>query len=238
MSIKNDRVDFEKLLNGVDPVGPVADNAAGSTSPSNAVKSVGQEQTAAVVDNASSADLMETKLFEFNYDEERKIIKRRCRKTVTYIMEHIMPEDMRNEPYVQNKVEQDTETLTGLYMQTRLNEVMQRSMVEQTSRGMYSARNNEVFGQLSTKIQEINKQIVDTEQKLRKTYVDLKFEIQEKRESEAAPKPTTPMIGAPTGQSQEGAMLVTDTKVLIKRARNAHQDRFLNAKDTKAEVVE
>lgn len=236
MSIKNDRVDFEKLLNGVDPVGPVADNAAGSTSPSNAVKSVGQEQTAAVVDNASSADLMETKLFEFNYDEERKIIKRRCRKTVTYIMEHIMPEDMRNEPYVQNKVEQDTETLTGLYMQTRLNEVMQRSMVEQTSRGMYSARNNEVFGQLSTKIQEINKQIVDTEQKLRKTYVDLKFEIQESREERREVE--RPVVQTITGPTAGGGVIVTSPKSIMDAARNKKIEAYKNAKDTKAEVVE
>ena len=237
MSIKNDRVDFEKLLNGIDPVGPSADqSAAGSTSSSIPGKSAGQEQASAVVDTASSADLMETKLFEFDYDGEKKAIRKKCRKTVMSIVGHIVPDDMMNEQYVLDKIEQDVETLTGLYMQAKSNEVMQRSILEQVSKGIVSARMYEVFGQLTDKMQAINKQIVDTEQKLRKTYVDLKFEIQDAR-NEKAERDVTP-VQAISGPTASGGVIVTSPKSIMDQARNMKIEAFKNAKETKAEVVE
>ena len=143
---------------------------------------------------------------------------------------------MIEDEYIQDKIEQDIETLTELYMQAKLNSVMQRANVEMTARGNYTARNTEVFGQLTDKMQSINKQIFDTEQRIRKTYLDLKYEIRDKQGEDFAlgvnANNSNNMIGGPTG---DGGLLVTSTKDLIAGARARH---LQNVKEAKAIVVE
>ena len=233
-TIKSDRIDFEKLLNGLDPVVP---HVNGVQTPDVSTQSQSQPTTAAsVVDNAPSAQVMNEPLFVFDYEAERKGIRKKCRKTILGIVNHVIPPNMIDDEYIQDKIEQDIETLTELYMQSRLNSVMQRSTVEMTARGNYSARNNEVFGQLVDKMQSINKQIFDTEQRIRKTYLDLKYEIRDKQGEDFAlgvnGQTNNNMIGGPTS---DGGLLVTSTKDLIAGARARH---LQNIKEAKAIVVE
>ena len=233
-TIKSDRVDFEKLLNGLDPVVP---HVGGVQTPDVSVQASSQQQTAtSVVDNAPAAQMMNEPLFTFDYEAERKGIRKKCRKTILGIVNHVIPPNMIEDEYIQDKIEQDIETLTELYMQAKLNSVMQRANVEMTARGNYTARNTEVFGQLTDKMQSINKQIFDTEQRIRKTYLDLKYEIRDKQGEDFAlgvnVNNSNNMIGGPTG---DGGLLVTSTKDLIAGARARH---LQNVKEAKAIVVE
>ena len=234
-TIKSDRMDFEKLLNGIDPVVPQVNSPTVPTVGTVQGQQPVQGQQKVAVDNPPAAQLMNEPLFVFDYDAERKGIRKKCRKTIMGIVKHVIPDNMVDDDYIQDKIEQDIETITELYMQVKLNTIMQRAHVEMTARGGYTARNSEVFGQLTDKIQSINKQIFDTEQRIRKTYLDLKYEIRDKQGEDFALNgggQNQGMIGGPTS---EDGFLVTSTKDLILGAKARH---LQNVKETKAIVVE
>ena len=233
-TIKSDRVDFEKLLNGLDPVTP----HVGVQSTEQSAKPQENQPQTPPIDNASSAQLMQEPLFFFDYDSERKGIRKKCRKTVLGIVNHVIPENMIDDEYVQDKIEQDIETLTELYMQVKLNTVMQRANVEMTARGNYTARSTEVFGQLTDKIQSINKQIFDTEQRIRKTYLDLKFEIRDKKSEDFATGMSGDNnAGMISNQSGNGHVLVSSSKSLIEEIKNVKKSTYVT-KEAKAEVID
>lgn len=228
-TIKTDRVDFEKLLNGLDPV-PVPTNSV----PASAVNAPQQPQvspTAGVVD--SGASMMEVKMFEFDYDGVRKGLRKKARKTVLNIVKHIVPSDIIEEDYIQDKVEQDIETLTALYMQVETNTVMQRSLMDSIAKGNCAPRMYEVFGQMTDKIQSINKQIVDTEQRLRKTYLDIKFETRDKQSEDLGSNETTDALPGP-GQNANGGVIITSTKNLIASAKQKHLEALKDKENNNA----
>lgn len=222
-TIKTDRIDFEKLLNGLDPV-PVPTSAPSSV----AVTPQPATPTSSVVDNSGAA-MMEVKMFEFDYDGTRKGLRKKARKTVLNIVKHIVPSDIIDEDYIQDKVEQDIETLTALYMQVETNTVMQRSLMDSIAKGNCAPRMYEVFGQMTDKIQSINKQIVDTEQRLRKTYLDIKFETRDKQSEDIGTTDTLDALPGP-GQSANGGIIITSTKNLIASAKQKHLEA-LKAKE-------
>lgn len=222
-TIKTDRIDFEKLLNGLDPV-PVPTSAPSSV----AVTPQPATPTSSVVDNSGAA-MMEVKMFEFDYDGTRKGLRKKARKTVLNIVKHIVPSDIIDEDYIQDKVEQDIETLTALYMQVETNTVMQRSLMDSIAKGNCAPRMYEVFGQMTDKIQSINKQIVDTEQRLRKTYLDIKFETRDKQSEDIGTTDALDALPGP-GQSANGGIIITSTKNLIASAKQKHLEA-LKAKE-------
>ena len=233
-TIKSDRVDFEKLLNGLDPVVP---HVNGVQTPDVSIQQTQQAApTQGVIDNASAAQVMNEPLFFFDYDAERKGIRKKCRKTILGIVNHVIPENMIDDEYVQDKIEQDIETLTELYMQVKLNTVMQRANVEMTARGNYTARSTEVFGQLTDKIQSINKQIFDTEHRIRKTYLDLKFEIRDKQGEDFA-LGTTNQNSQIGGPGPNGGYLVSSSKALFDEIKDIKKKAYA-AKETKAEIIQ
>lgn len=209
-TIKQDRKDFEMLLNGIAP----------STDPTIIPASVPVTPT---VDGANPGFTPE-KMFDFDYDGTKKGLRKKARKTLLNIIKHILPDDLLEEDYIKDKMEQDTDTLADLYMQLEVNNVMQRSLVDSVSRGNSMPRMYEVFGQLSDKIQALNKQIVSTEQTIRKTYIDLKMEIRDKQ-SEAGGQACQQNTLMP-GQSTT----VSSSKQLIEMAKQRHLEKLKEAK--------
>ena len=104
-TIKSDRVDFEKLLNGIDPIVPPVGSP--QTPQVGSVPVPQQTNPSGVVDNVSAAQVMQEPLFQFDYESERKGIRKKCRKTILGIVNHVIPADMVEDEYVQDKVEQD-----------------------------------------------------------------------------------------------------------------------------------
>ena len=215
-TIKTDRIDFEKLLNGVDPVGQ--SSVSEQSSPT-------QTATQTVIDNTTAAETLQQRMFMFNSEQQKKGLRKKARKTILNVVKHIIPEDIIEEEYVQDKIEQDIETMAALYLQLETNTVMQQSIVEMVSTGNAAPRMYEVFGQLTDKIQSINKQIFDTEQRIRKTYVDLKYEIRDKMNEDFAVGVSGPnknnMI-----ESNGSGTVVTSTRNLIAGARKKHIEKI------------
>ena len=164
-TIKQDRKDLEALLNGV---APIATSFTGGTPNINPVSPAPQptsnvNNVNTVVDNTAGTTLEPERLFEFDYDSMRKTLRKKARKTIQNLTKHILTDQMLESEYVKDKIEQDIESLTDLYMQVESNNIMQRSILDTVSRGNTMPRMYEVFGQLTDKIQAINKQILATE---------------------------------------------------------------------------
>ena len=236
-TIKTDRVDFEKLLNGIDPIiKPEVQMTSGQPAPQ--VTSGQQTVVSGVVDNTSANEVMNEKLFEFDYDSVRKTQRKRARKTVLGIVSHVIPEELLEEDYIQDKIEQDIDSLLGLYMQIETNTIMQRSLMDTVSRGVAMPRMYEVFGQMTDKIQSINKQVIDTEQRIRKTYQDLKYEIRDMQSEMSFQKGSDAAKGIGDMKNQQAGMIISNPKALIESARNSKRKDFLAAKETKFTEVE
>lgn len=217
-TIKQDRVDLERMLNGI----------SGDSQPQQPVQpSVQAPSPAGLVDNSAGDSFGVEKQFSFDYEGTKKGLRKKARKTVNNIIKHILTNDMCEEEYVKDKLEQDIDVLCDLYMQLESNNVMQRSILENVARGNTMPRMYEVFGQLSDKISSINKQIIATEQTIRKTYLDLKFEINDKRAEVGDLGMQQNALEAPKQQGN----LVTSTKQLIEQARAKHRKQIEEAKE-------
>lgn len=225
-TIKQDRKDLEALLNGISPI-----QSSPTTQPT-VQAPVGQPVAATVVDTTADTPLAAEKIFDFDIDAVRKGLRKKARKTVLNIVKHILPDDMIEEEYVQDKIEQDIETLTDLYMQAESNKIMQGSIINSVSRGNNMPRMYEVFGQLTDKISGINKQIISTEQTIRKTYVDLKFEIRDKIAEDIGNNDNNQLASSSTKQLENNSVIVTSSKDLNNLAKKRHREALENAKET------
>ena len=225
-TIKQDRKDLEALLNGISPI-----QSSPTTQPT-AQAPVGQPVAATVVDTTADTPLAAEKIFDFDIDAVRKGLRKKARKTVLNIVKHILPDDMIEEEYVQDTIEQDIETLTDLYMQAESNKIMQGSIINSVSRGNNMPRMYEVFGQLTDKISGINKQIISTEQTIRKTYVDLKFEIRDKIAEDIGNNDNNQLASSSTKQLENNSVIVTSSKDLNNLAKKRHREALENAKET------
>ena len=232
-TIKQDRKDLEALLNGISPIQPTSSPGQSQLSTQ---QPVAQSTQAAVVDSTADTNintLQDVLMFDFSDDSLRKGLRKRARKTILNIVNHILPEAMTNEDYIQDIIEQDIETLTDLYFQAESNKLMQVSIIKQVQRGNATPRMYEVFAQLTDRISGINKQVISTEQTIRKTYVDLKFEIRDKMAEDIAAKEMN-QIGTSQGQKQieNNSLIVTSSKDLNNLAKQRHREALEKAKET------
>lgn len=125
----------------------------------------------------------------------------------------ILSDDILNEnPYLKNKLEVDIMSLGGMLYQVRVNEAMQKAMMEEVDKGFMHPRMFEVFSGLSKTIAEINKQLLGTVEAIKITYKDAKSDIQEKK---------TDALGESSRNSRgmieqgDGGVLTMGTKDLI-----------------------
>lgn len=197
MTLKEERKDLQNLLNATTGVNLTPQE---NTQPSTPIEEIEAEP-----------------LFEFDWDAENKKIRKRARQTIKKIVDLVLPKEIQNVSYIEDKMEQDEITLTALYTQQRASEVMQRSILESTAKGNNAPRMYEVFGQLSEKLMSINKQIIATETQLRKTYIDLKSDYREKQAEE---KNTLPSQSTLLPSGNQNNYLAKGTKDLITACRN------------------
>ena len=164
MSIKDDTEELKKLLNATMP------------------------DTTAVSQQLDQAELPEEleaePLFEFDYDDEMKKAYDRARSTVLQIVKAVLPNEYKDYSYIKDKMKEDAKQLGKLYYQQLSIETMQKANMEAVAKGNAAARMFEVFTQLSKAHSDIAKQISDHMTVLRKSYIDMKFDIQSRQEEE------------------------------------------------------
>jgi len=197
-TIKDDKICLEQLLNTLSPV--KQDSV--------------QDNISSIVDNTGNTALEPEPIFTFDAKSEMKAMKKKARKTIQLMVEHVLPKHLLNEEYIINKMDQDVDTLADLYWQVRSNTLMQNALLETVGKGNTMPRNFEVFAGLTEKISALNKQIQVAEATLRKTYIDLKLEIYDKANEEEQP-----VLGISGGNYQQiedpNHNIVTGTSKLI-----------------------
>lgn len=147
-------------------------------------------------------------------DEEAEIM-------LTNAIKFIIPEDMiENNEYLQNKLQVDIISLSGMIYQLRSNEVMQKALIDQVNLGMVNPRMFEVFAGMSKTIGELNKQLIQTVEAIKQTYKGFVDDVKEKRTEAIGPQQSVSSGMLTTG---EGGIVTRGTKELINNVKKIKQ---------------
>lgn len=164
--------------------------------------------------------------FEIDYDK----LERKCNKQATTMLKNatgfmIGDELIKDNAYLKDKLKTDVISLGGMLYQLELMKTMQKSLSEEVRHGATSARMYEVFGQLSKAIAENNKQLLQTVEALKVTYLDIKENIIQFKES------TQLALGNGTSHTaDDGSTVSMSTRDLIEKA-NERKKKRLQAKE-------
>lgn len=232
MTISKEKNELEALIYGVVPEAKQSKNSKTSSTKTNED----------VVDKDSD-DLEPEPIFSFDYENDMKGFRKRAYKTVWTMARHIIPEDILTEDYVKNKIEQDVDTLSELYWTRKSNTDIKLSIMDGISKGNTAPRMYDAYKSINDSIADNNKQIIMTEENLRKTYTDLKYEIQCRRAEKetksdtkviAGGKVSGGIIGQGNKEEQEG-ITITGTKGIIDMMKQQKKEEY---KKSIAEDVE
>lgn len=135
-------------------------------------------------------------------------------------------ENKDNNSYIKNKLEVDIMSLSGMLYQLRVNEAMQKAMMEEVDKGFIHPRMFEVFGGLSKTIAEINKQLLGTVEAIKHTYKDIKNDIQEKKNDMLGAGNTSGML-----TQGDGSLVTMGTKELINSVNKRSNNRDKEIQD-------
>jgi len=171
-------------------------------------------------------ELQQEAILDLDFNE----VKERCESEARIMINDsigfiLSPEMIKGNDYIKNKLEVDVMSLSGMIYQLRVNEAMQKAMMEEVNRGFMHPRMFEVFGGLSKTIAEINKQLLQTVEAIKITYKDVKADIREK-ERDALGQGDNYNQGALS--QGDGGVVSMGTKELI--------NRYKNNKNTKDDV--
>ena len=154
-------------------------------------------------------------------------LKKKCEKEAKTMLNNavgfiLTEEILREHEYLKNKLEVDVMSLSGMIYQLRVNEAMQKVMMEEVDRGFIHPRMFEVFGQLSKTIAELNKQLIATVEALKTTYKEIKNDIAEKQTENLSLESGQPTSMLPQG---DGGVVTFGTKELIQSMKRQPEKR-------------
>jgi len=195
MKIREERKELEKVLNN---------------SPEKIDKNILQE-------NESIPGLQVEPIMDIDFIEIKSKCESEAKLMILNSVKFILTEDMiEGNEYLQNKIMVDSLSLSGMIYQLRINEIMQKALIEQVNLGMINPRMWEVFGQLSKIIGELNKQLLQTVEAIQSTYKVIKDNIKEQR-TEALSPSTSSQTGMLT--AGDGSVVTRGTKELINNVK-------------------
>lgn len=116
--------------------------------------------------------------FEIDYDK----IQKKCNKQAKTLLKNatgfmLGDELVKTNSYIQSKLKTDIISLGGMLYQVEVLLTMQRALTEEIRHGDTQPRMFEVFSGLSKIISENNKQLLQTVEAIKMTYLDLKDNI-------------------------------------------------------------
>lgn len=226
-SVKKDRESLENLLNKLDPpiIGTVQQPVP-VTSPSGIPQVNPPSSTSArqITVDQPNAGMQPVKLFDFDPDAELRKAYKKANRKINSMVKHVVRPEYLDEDYIKEKMAMDVETLRDIYYQIRVNVAMQTSIVMQTANGNMTARMNEVFGQLTDKISALNNQLIDVENRIRKTYTDLVFEVMDR----TGVNPAAPSNQLPGGEKKE--LVVSSSRDMISQMKEQRKKEMMEKK--------
>ena len=165
-----------------------------------------------------------------DFAEIKELCNTQARIMIQNVIGFILDDEaLADNKYLNNKLEVDVMTLSGMIYQVRVNEAMQKAMMEEVDRGFMHPRMFEVFGGLSKIIAEINKQLLQTVEAIKMTYKDVKADIRENQ---------TDALGQGEKNEQgmitqgDGGVVSMGTKELINRYKHNKPQEPQDIEDT------
>ena len=120
-------------------------------------------------------------LFAEDFKEIQNKCDKQAKKLIHTVTGFVLSDDIvQNNPYLKDKIQTDLISLSGILYQLKINELMQKTLMEEIRHGVSHPRMFEVFGQLSKTISEINKQLLQTIEVIKNTFKDIKQDVRDK----------------------------------------------------------
>jgi len=200
MKITEERKEIEKIL---------------TNAPKDIAKNV-------AVPGSDTPELQPEPIMDVDFSKLKETCESDARVMILNSVKFSLPQDMiKGNDYLTNKIDVDAMSLSGMIYQLRINEIMQKALMEQVNAGMINPRMWEVFGQLSKTIGDLNKQLLQTVEAIKETYKTFKNDIKESRTEALGPQSNGTSGILTTG---DGSVVTRGTKELInnvKRIKNA-----------------
>ncbi len=128
-------------------------------------------------------ELIQAPTFEIDYDLVQKNCDKRAKKLLKNATGLFIGDEMvKGNPYLRDKLKTDIDILGGMLYQMEVKKVMQRDLMEEVRHGNKAARMYEVFGSLGKVISEDNKQVLQTVEAIKETYISLKMNIEDRND--------------------------------------------------------
>lgn len=178
-------------------------------------------------DSELPEELQPEPVFEFDYDKQMKVARKAARKSIVKIVKSVVPESFADSDYIKEKIDEDADQLGKLYYQQLTIETMQKANMEAVSKGNLSPRMFEVFTQLSKNHSDIAKQITEHQIVLRKTYIDIVFDMKRKLEEEQQTQVGIKTIEGPKNVGPAELNTFTSTKELISKMHDLKKKKIL-----------
>lgn len=190
------------------------------------------------IDDSIPTNMLSTEpAFKINYKATQKQCIKKAKDQLMKIVKEVVPSMLQNSTMIVDKVEQDAEQLGNLYYEyTKTDKVIQANM-DALGRGEISPRLFEVYAKLSKQQSDLANQITNTQNAMRKNYIDTYLDLQQKDETDehlsiTSKKTEVKAIG-PEPISENGNVMVgTDniSKMLAERKKQALIAKFEEVK--------
>ena len=173
-----------------------------------------------VPESGELPELDQDPTFNIDYDKLQKDCNKRAKKLLKQSSGLVMGDELvKDNTYLKQKIETDVISLAGMLYQMEITKIIQRDLTEEVSHGAKSPRMYEVFSTLVKVISENNKQLIQTLEALKETYVSLRGTIEERNAE-------TKQIGDGEQRSADG-LLTVGSRELIDAVNNAKRERIL-----------
>lgn len=181
--------DLSKELSGlVDAAtGPFGMPGTGGGMPSSSGSGYSAAYTARMGEDELPAELQDPEpAFVMNYKGEQKQCVKKAKDSIMIIVKEVVPEQLQNTALIQDKVNQDAEQLGNLYYQYKKKEVVHQTLMDTIARGETNSKMFDSFEKMSKSLEDLGSKITETQNQLRKYYIDTYLDIQRKDETDEA----------------------------------------------------
>jgi len=168
-------------INGSTPPGPAAptfSSGFGSMPPGYGID-----------DDSIPGNMLEPEpIFDMNYKSIRKQCIKKAKEQLMIIVREVVPQCMQDSAIINDKITQDSEQLGALYYEYEKTDKMIQAVMETVARGEVSPRMFDVYQRLSAEQSKLSSKITETQNTMRKYYIDTCMDIQQKEDIDDSPK--------------------------------------------------
>jgi len=119
-------------------------------------------------------------VFSMNYKSTRKQCIKKAKDQLIIIAREIIPTILQDSVAINDKINQDAETLGSLYYEYEKNEKIIQAIMEIIARGETSPRMFDVYQKMTAEQSKLSANITETQNNMRKYYIDTCMDIQQK----------------------------------------------------------